>query len=332
MLCAAVGVAAVATAGNGVWGPSHGPKPGPVVALAIHPRNPLIVYAGTPHVWEGGQTKSRGALYRSTNGGRRWIKTPLEGVLAVVVDPRHSETVYVSTQYEGVFKSLDGGRTWRTVSTGLGDLTVARLAIDPKRPETVYAGTGSDYGDGVFKSTDGGRRWRASGLADYFVDAVAIDPRTPTTLYAAIWDPQFANDPENRLVKSTDGGRSWVEQEPGLRSIGSLAINPITAATVYAGTSRGVFKSTDGGRRWRAAGLAKLGGVAALVVDPRRPATLYAATWRAGVFKSTNGGRSWSRFSRGLTTLSVSALAVDSSGRVLYAGTDAGVFDYRHPG
>ena len=125
-----------------------------------------------------------------------------------------------------------GGRG-EAANTGLHDLAVAELAIDPSRTKTVYAGTGNLYGDGVFKSIDGGRHWRASGLAGYFVEALAIDPRTPTTLYAAIWDPQFANESRNRLARSTDGGPEMREcRSTGLRSITSFAVTPVGLATV----------------------------------------------------------------------------------------------------
>src|SRR5919198_6268059 len=109
---------------------------------------------------------------------------PLGGdVTALAFDPHDPSTVYAGADSgAGVFKSSDGGRSWRAVNSGLtGDhaTNVEALAVDPKMPSTVYAGTR----DGVFRSADGGRRWTAT-LTGQWVSAVAIDPRRTATVYA----------------------------------------------------------------------------------------------------------------------------------------------------
>ena len=147
--------------------------------------------------------------------------------------------------------------------------------------------------------------------------------------------------PGEGVFKSTDGGESWTAMNVGLgkdpedTDVSALAIDPQTPATVYAGTYyHGVFKSTDGGRSWQAVNAGLPRGqvfVHALAIDPRRTATVYAATDR-GFLRSTDGGGTWRPFSRGLTNLDVTAIAIASTGRVLYAGTrGGGVFDYRFP-
>jgi len=120
-----------------------GPKGGHILALAIDPQTPTTLYAGIVELT--GFFKS---IFKSTCG---------------------------------VYKSTDGGASWQ--ATGLTNLLVQALAIDPQTPTTLYAGT---YG-GVFKSTDGGARWQATGLTDHLVPALAIDPQTPTTLYAGTY-------------------------------------------------------------------------------------------------------------------------------------------------
>jgi hypothetical protein len=139
-----------------------------------------------------------------------------------------------------IFKSTDGGASWRNLSVptdSIGDcdecLPVGVLAVDPQRPDTLYAG-GSV---GVLKSTDGGTSWNAanSGLpwpSDFYgVRSLVIDPQNSTTLYAAMAGKAF---------RSTDGAATWSEVTSGLTtlSVTALAIDP-SNSTVYAATYGG---------------------------------------------------------------------------------------------
>ncbi|MCK6555663.1 hypothetical protein L6Q96_13955 [Candidatus Binatia bacterium] len=271
-----------AKAGNEpyVWR-SYGPTSGAILALVADPTDPLRVYAGS----------ARGSIFRSTDGGETWMLSslPFTGVLAevraLVVDPIAPALVYAGTS-AGVFKSVDGGRTW--APTRLGDLNVHALAIDPAVPAILYAG--SDEG-ALYKSSDGGGSWaKVAGLvANRAVTAVAVDPRTPSTVYAGL--------DRGRVFRSTDGGTSW--NHPGFDGITanefrSLLIDPLSPSTLYACSERGVFRSTNAGLTFFPAnnGLTST-DAKALAQDPLTPATLYA--WSDGIFKSTDGGNSWRR-------------------------------------
>ena len=250
------GIGGVASAGVNVW-TTNGPAGGDIVALAIDPSNPTMLYAGTVN----------GGVFKSTNGGQTWspanrgLGDPVYGFVATVhdlaIDPSAPATLYAGTTYLGVFKSTNGGESWSAVNTGFPDIgdgrpggLVLALAIDPTSPATIYAGTRSGFGgvfSGVFKSTNGGGSWSPinAGLTNSDVLALAIDPATPATLYAG-----------------TSGG--------------------------------GVFKSTNGGESWTAISIGLTNtDVFALAIDPSAPATLYAGTFGGGVFKSINGGGSW---------------------------------------
>ena len=122
---------------------------------------------------------------QATAGLDVWTGYGPEGgtIRALAIDPVTPTTLYAGSCCGGVFKSTDGGTSWRMINTGLTDTGIRALAIDPVTPTTLYAGT--CCGGGVFKSTDGGERWSAinTGLTDTNVNVLAIDPLTPTTLY-----------------------------------------------------------------------------------------------------------------------------------------------------
>ena len=291
---------------------SHGP-PGVVNAIAIDPKTPATLYAGT----------FDGAIFKSSDGGGRWSASGLTNneIWTLVLDPQTPTTLYAGTS-GGVYKSTDSGASYTAINNGLTSTIVLALAVDPQTPTTVYAGTG--YG-GLFKSSNGGESWSAAntGLTNPYVDALAIDPQRVSTLYAGTFD--------GGVFKSNDGGGSWTAINSGLRSsnVLALAVDPQAPATLYAGISGGgVFKSSNGGESWTAInnGLT-INDVRALAIDPQTPTSLYAGTNGNGLFKSTDGGGSWSAIDSGLRNLNVPALAIDPQNPSrTYAGTSGGVF------
>jgi hypothetical protein len=256
-------------------------------------------------------------------------------IRALTVDPLRPTTVFAATLDAGVFRSTDGGASWKPLTMPSTAIRADSLAIPPADPQTIYAGTGG----GIFKSTDGGATWQAANsglfgketarernhrLIEGYVYALLVDPRSPETVYAATI--------ERGLLKSTNGGASW--RPVGVRtSEDAVVLDPKDPETIYVGGAMGgreykggVFKSTDGGSTWRAAGLQGR-TVDALTIDPQHSQTLYAGT-DTGAFKSRDGGKSWHAL--GLQG-SVWPLALDPiEPTTVYAGTgadaDAAVF------
>ncbi|MFY9611076.1 MAG: hypothetical protein WAU45_21000 [Blastocatellia bacterium] len=292
-----------------------------VNSLAIHPGDPNVIYAGT-----------NSGLFRSNDSGVTWKKTGLavSSVGSLAIDSNNTDNLYaVSSLGDGttVFKSTDGGGSWREINNGLKD-DLNRLVVDPHDSNTVYVGA---YYDGVFKSADGGGSWKQISNKSLFASFLVIDPVNSNILYAIDIDEDYGNF----LLKSTDGGVNWtnpVNSDSLVNGPTTLAIDPHNSAILYAGTYPHAAKSTDGGASWSASdtGLPDRDSVSALAVDPGNPNAIYAATYNSGVFRSTNAGGSWSEFNGGLTDLSVHALAIEPSGINLHAGTSAGVFAYRY--
>src|SRR5439155_8626085 len=235
-----------------------------VTDLAVDPRTPTTLYVGTYGA----------GVFKSTDGAASWHTVPIPGpaqpgvtrqsicyITVMTLDPQTPTTVYaggessfdhgVSTSY--VFKSTDGGESWRSFKINDTGVTLRKVRIDPQSPSMLYA---VNIQAGIFKSTDGGENWRPviNGLPleekcylptpCLYIHDLVIDPRTPTTLYAA----QSAG-----VFKSTDGGANWSSIIAGLTNLKvfALAIDPKTPSTIYAGTNGGgVFKSTNGGGTW----------------------------------------------------------------------------------
>jgi len=157
--------------------------------------------------------------------------------------------LYAGTyRQNGLYKSTDGGETWRIANTGIewyGDIpSVSALAINPSNSNVLYAGTYNPddrHGIGVFKSTDGGESWTLVNPERLFrkgVVSLAIDPLRPNTVYSG--------NIYGEVFKTTDGGEHWKLMDKGLDDIwyiASLAIDPRDHHTVYAATGfPGVFR------------------------------------------------------------------------------------------
>ena len=308
-------LAAPALAATGRWSPL-GPDGGTVTALAVDPVNSRTVYAATQE-GEG--------VFKSRDGGETWSpsgmglpKTPGYSVFCLAIHPGRPAILYAGTLSFGMYKSTDGGASWSPSRGGLSaNLGIHALAIDPRAPGTVFAGTGV----GVFKTTDGGAHWtlKNGGLPDApVVSDLAVDPKRPAVVYAAVGP--------SGLYKSTNGGETWTLSNRGLpaqQAIDTLEIDPRRSATVYASTYAGLFKSTNGGASWFPSntGLPKA-IVSALAIDPRSSRTLFAGTFfDTGVFRSDDGGASWRPINAGLNNPVIWSLAITPQGTV-YAATE----------
>ena len=170
---------------------------GGIAALAIHPHDPPTLYA---EAYDG--------VYKSTNRGETWARagsgpSPNYGGStwtgsqnSFLIDPVTPDILYMDLSIDkGLSKSTDGGASWSPINTGLANLFIHCLVIDPVNPDTLYGGTC----EGVFKTTDGGENWNPLNPGQDYVSATTmlIDPSTPVNLYAA---SGF------RIRKSTDGG------------------------------------------------------------------------------------------------------------------------------
>ncbi len=284
---------------NGL-GPPYTSLPGPPAAclggtngLLVDPQRPQVIFTMC-HGWGVTKTEDGGASWKDLfNGYYGWPKD-------LAIDPQHTDTLYLADADDGVFKTTDGGAHW--VQTGLVNVPVAGVAVDPLTPAIVYAATA----EGAYKTTDGGANWLPAnnGLPEARVAYdVAVDPVTPLTLYLSV---------NGTVMKSVDGAASWEatgsELAPG--EAVDLVVDPLRHATVYASFWTGeVYRSTDGGDHWRAleidAGAFGTPDTLALAPqatpqDPLAPSAVYFGAADTGVARSTDGGAHWELANQGM--------------------------------
>ncbi len=200
----------------------------------------------------------------------------------IAVHPVHKDTWYVVVASGGLWKTENAGTTWTPIFDGEGSYSMGCITLDPKNPLTLWLGTGENnsqrsvgYGDGVYKSTDGGKTWENMGL------------KASEHIAKILIDPRDSN-----VVYVAAQGPLW---SPG--------------------GERGLYKTTDGGRTWKAVlTVSEHTGVTDVLMDPRDPEVLLAATYQrrrhvwtlidggpeSGLQRSTNGGKTWKKITAGL--------------------------------
>lgn len=285
---------------------------------------------GRPNEYYFGATG--GGLWKTVDGGTEW-KPVTDGqvtsssVGAVAVAETNPDIVYIGmgevqlrgsiTQGDGVYKTKDGGKTWRHL--GLKETqAVARIRIHPTNPDIVYvAALGHPYGDneerGVFRSRDGGNSWDKVLYVSPKAGAVdlIIDRNDPNVLYASTWEVQrkawkmWGGGGDSKLWKSTDGGDTWTDltsntgmPAPPIGKIG-VTVSPADSNRVWAiveANEGGVFRSDDGGQTWeRTNDERKLRQRAfyysRIYADPWDKETVYCLN--TGFYKSNDGGKTF---------------------------------------
>ena len=237
-------------------------------------------------------------------------------ITAFALDPSSSLTIYAATG-RGLYKTADGGASWRRVGTGLGDHSLLAVAVDPHSPSTVFAAT--DTG-GIFRSFDGGVHWTESnkGISAKYVGAITFHPSKDGEL--------FAGAEAGRIFHSGDGGSSWTELSPPTTRV-AITVLAMDDRRLYAGTnSEGIFFSDDRGTTWsHPTGRLSRGTVWNVMLEPVS-GDMFAGT-HDGLFRSADRGATWTQANKGMRSWNVLAIAADpSSPSTIYAGTAAALY------
>jgi photosystem II stability/assembly factor-like uncharacterized protein len=260
--------------------------------------------------------------------GLTWrLVGPFRGgrVLAVSGVPGDARTYYFGAVAGGVWKSTDGGLTWRPMTDKVKDMSpsIGAIAVAPSDPNVIYAGTGEACirgdivgGNGVYKSIDAGKTWTFIGLRDtHSIGRIIVNPKNPDIAFVAALGHPFGPNPERGIFRTTDGGKTWSKVLYKDENTGGidLAFDPGNASTIFAGLwqarrspwemssggpGSGLYRSTDGGATWKRLsghGLPEgtTGRIGVAVAYSGNRVWALVENDKGGLFRSDDGGDTW---------------------------------------
>jgi photosystem II stability/assembly factor-like uncharacterized protein len=305
------------------WQPIFDDQPtASVGAIAAAPSNPNVVYVGSGEGLHRPDLSVGDGVYKSTDGGKTWEHLGLrdgQQIPQLAIDPKNADRVFVAVaghpygpnEERGIYRSVDGGKTFEKVLYRDENVGASDVQIDPSNPQIVYGalwesregpwenGVFNGNGGGIFKSVDGGKTWRqlTKGLPDNIVQAnLAIAPSAPKTLFAAVKTKTIA-----KLYRSDDGGDTWRgttdDPRPGLGIGGGdlpvVRFDPKNPQIIYS-ASIVCWKSTDGGKTWDGWRGAPGGDdYQNIWINPNNPDIILLGADQGAII-TVNGGKSWS--------------------------------------
>ena len=298
-----------------------GPFGGTVRALAQDSTNPKRMFLGT----------ADGQIYATTDGAQTWqwlptFNRPQYIIESIVIDPTATDTLYAAVwalendRDGGVYKSVDGGATWRVV---LKDESVRAFAMAPGNASVLVAGTLT----GALRSSDGGETWERLSPAGHAgirnIESVAIDPRNADIVYVGTWYLPW---------KTSDGGKSWafIHGETSRliedSDIFSIAIDAFDPDRVYCSACSGIYRSADGGRNWT-----KFKGIPSsarrthvIFPHPTREKEIFAGTTE-GLWRTADGGETWRQVLPSTTTINEIRVHPAAPDRIIVGTENRGV-------
>lgn len=272
-------------------------------AVTIHPKDTNIIFVGA----------CAGGIWKTINGGITWTNyrdsLPTLGVSAIAINPNHPDTMYFGSGDRdagdalgyGVFKSVDAGNSWTIHNSGMGNVTVGKLVIDPKQNNTLLAASSN----GIYRSTNGASSWTRVSTLTNFID-IAFMPGNSQIAYASR---------AGFFYRSSNNGQSWTQITNGLPttdvSRAVLAVSPLDSLLVYVwiangSVHKGLYLSKDGGQTFRTmsttpnihsnaidgSGTSGQGWYnKTMVIDPENAGIVYCGG--VNIFKSNDSGKTW---------------------------------------
>ena len=232
----------------------------------------------------------------------------LSGRIAdIKTHPENESVWYVATGSSGVWKTVNAGTTWTPIFDDQPSYSTGCITLDPSNPDVVWVGTGENvggrhvaYGDGIYRSDNGGTTWKNMGLKkSEHISEIIVHPDNSDVVWVAVQGPLWTSGGERGLYKTTNGGTSW--------------------------------KRVLGNDQWT--------GVTDIMIDPRNPQILYAATWDrhrtvaalmgggpgTALYRSDDGGENWTKLTEGLPESNMGKIGITISPQnpdVVYAALE----------
>ena len=300
--------------------------------IAMNPSNPKEIIIADEH---------NGHIYKSKDGGNSWRKVfehpkvyadnpnNRHGFKAIAFAPSEPNIIYAGMRKErrsidgdmspgpsfGMYKSTDGGNTWKEINSGLNTplININCIVVPPTNSNIVYIGT---WRDGIYKTTNGGESWKPinGGLVSLDVRSLAIDLKNSEVVYTGLGEGAG-------IFRTTNGGEYWEGINYGIQVECPSFLQRV--GQVKSGVSLTKTKRLTGKDYYSIPWTS----IKSIVIDSINSEIIYAADYSLGVYMSTDGGISWNPINDGLSTKAVSSMAISADGKILYAATSGeGVF------
>ncbi len=289
------------------------------LSLTIFPKRKILKKSENPFqsIVSGLKFRSIGPAFSS---GR---------VVDIAVNPKDHSEYYIAVASGNIWKTSNNGITFEPVFEKYGAYSIGCLAINPKNPKEIWAGTGENnhqralgYGDGIYKTVDGGKNWKNMGLKNSRqIGKILINPNDTNIVYVAAEGSAWGPGGDRGLFMTLDGGKNWknilkVSEDTGINELVMDPSNPeIMLASseqrrrhvftkINGGPESAIYKTTDGGKNWRkiTSGIPKVdkGGIG-LAISPVNSMVVYAifqaADGKGGFYRSEDQGESWVKMS-----------------------------------
>jgi photosystem II stability/assembly factor-like uncharacterized protein len=281
--------------------------------IAVDPQDSNRIYVSAWSV----SSQQVGEIFRTRDGGRNWENLPAmhgNSIRALAMYKGNSK-VLVAGALNGVFRTKDGGDTWERLSpANSSDIkNIESIAVDPKDPNTVYAGTWHL----AWKTSDGGANWQHINkgmIDDSDVFSVIVDHDNPSVVFASACSGIYKSETAGNLFAKIQGIPFSARRTRVLKQ------DPTNENIVYAGTTEGLWKTTDLGKVWKRVSNPEV-VVNDVLIDPRDSNRVLLATDRSGVMASTDGASNWTTSNKGYAHRYVSAILADNKdASTLYVG------------
>jgi photosystem II stability/assembly factor-like uncharacterized protein len=290
--------------------------------VTIDPKNPDVVWLGTGENQSQRSVGFGDGVYKSTDGGRKWVNVGLkqsEHIGKILIDARDSDTVYVAAQGplwkeggdRGLYKTTDGGKTWKAVLTVSENTGVTDVCFDSRDPDVLFAASyqrrrnvgvliGGGPESGVYKSLDGGKTWEklTKGLpeGDMGRIALAASPQRADVVYVHV--QTAAGKERGGFFRSEDGGKTWAKRGTAAvqdgQYYGEIFADPHAFDRVWI-MDITVQMTEDGGKTFRRQNWATHVDHHALAFDPTDANHLLSGN-DGGLYETYDGGKTWRHF------------------------------------
>ncbi len=314
-----------------------------IARVIVHPKDPNVIYVAAPGaLWS--DSKHRG-LYKSTNGGETWEKifyiNEKTGCAELLMDPSNPEVLYASMwqfrrqpysfnsggEGSGLYKSKDGGKTWKEIKNGLPPKPFGRIAmaLAPSDPQQMVAIV-ENKKTGLYVSSDGGENWKNLSAPmnvcarPFYFSTIAFDPNDPKRLYRPAFQFAYSNDGGYSFAEASNSG-GWVHSD-----MHAFWINPKYTNVMYVGTDGGVYSSMDRGVTWQFNHALPVGQFYHVAIDNKEPYNVYGGLQDNGSWMAPSaapggiGNGHWSRVGGGDGFWTVP----DADGKTLYSEWQGG--------